>query len=53
MCEARAIGQEKCCVRCSYMWDMNDEPPVCKTEGELQVERNKLSLERLRKFLRK
>lgn len=51
-CEAETIGQEHACTRCSYVWDLNDpEPPQCKTDSELLVERNTRRLAELREVL--
>ena len=53
-CESEVIGQEKACVRCGYIWDLNDpEPPTCKTKNELSVERNNRHLAKIRKDLKR
>ena len=52
-CEAETVGQEHACTRCGYVWDINDpEPPKCKTKGELQAEKNRRSIARLKESLK-
>lgn len=50
-CDKVTIGQQFFCNRCGYTWDINDdEPPRCKTKGELQAERNRRSLAKLKEL---
>jgi len=51
-CEAVQQSDQKYCDRCALVWDMNDpDPPECKTDGELQVEKNNRELAKLRKLI--
>jgi hypothetical protein len=41
------------CPRCGYVWDTNDpDPPVCKTERAIAVERAAVYMGRIREKLR-
>ena len=52
-CEAETVGQEHACTRCGFVWDINDpDPPRCKTNNELLVERNNRQLTKLRESLK-
>lgn len=52
-CRARRVSDQMNCPRCGYVWDTNDpDPPVCKTERAIAVERAAVYMGRIREKLR-
>lgn len=52
-CQARTSGTERHCHRCGYTWDLNDpEPPTCKTDKQIRIEKGEAHLARLREKMK-
>ena len=51
-CKARTTGDQKLCYRCNLAWDINDpDPPQCRTDDELRLERGLVAITNMREVL--
>jgi len=53
ICSSTVVGQDNVCNRCGYVWDLNDDdPPTCKSDDDIQLERNQRGINALREGLK-
>jgi len=51
-CEAMQEGDQLKCRRCGLYWQMNDHnPPECRTNQEIQYERNRRGVAELQRIV--
>lgn len=51
-CQAVQQSDQKCCNRCGYVWDMNDDdPPECLTDEDLAKRSGEAAIKNIKEKL--